>query len=77
MKNRLVDVHNMLIAQMEALSDGDLDMDGVKTEAERAKAMCQVAGAIEKNARLALDAQGGTRHAGKQELGLLTLKDAV
>lgn len=58
MKNKLTDVHNHLVAQLDRLGDEDLPSDPEKMDREinRSKAVAQVAGTIVSNGRLMLDA---------------------
>jgi hypothetical protein len=54
MKNTLSDLNNHLFAQLERLSDEDLDEEQVKKEVQRSKAITDVAKVIVDNGRLAL-----------------------
>jgi len=56
MKNKLMDLNDILFAQLEQLSDTDIVGDGLKQEVDRSKAMCHVAAHIVDNARLSLQA---------------------
>ena len=56
MKNKLTDLNDHLFSQLERLSEKDLSKDNLAEEINRAKALCQVAGCVIGNARLALDA---------------------
>lgn len=56
-KTTLDDLNRHLFEQLERLNDEDLEGEKLKTEMERSKAVCQVAGVIVNNARLALDAE--------------------
>lgn len=56
MKNKLIDLNNHLFAQMERLSDEDLEGEGLAEEIRRSKAVSVTANQIISNARLALDA---------------------
>ena len=46
--NNFIDVHNMLVAQLQKLSDDNLCKDAkkLKLQTDRAKAMCGIAGQI-------------------------------
>ncbi len=55
-KNKLLDLNDHLFAQMERLSDEDLEGEKLSQEILRAKAVGAVATQIIGNARLALDA---------------------
>ena len=55
MKNTLSDLNNHLFAQLERLSDEDLDEEEVKKEVARSKAIISVAKVIVDNGKLALD----------------------
>ena len=54
MKNKLSDIHNMLVAQMERLSDDNLCPDTLNEELVRTRALCGITKAIVENGRLAL-----------------------
>ncbi|SHO50114.1 hypothetical protein [Anaerocolumna xylanovorans] len=55
MKNTLTDLNNHLFAELERLSDEDLDEEAVKKEVQRSKAITSVAKVIVENGKLALD----------------------
>lgn len=55
MKNSLGDVHNHLMARLEALGDEGLTGEALDCEIARAKAACAVSRAITDNARVMLD----------------------
>ena len=57
MKNNLTDMHNLLLAQMETLADGELTGDKLDEEIKRAEAMTDIAKPVIANGRLVLDAQ--------------------
>lgn len=57
MKNKLSDVHNHLVAQLERLSDESLDAEKLQLELERTKAIAVVSNQIVANARVVLDAK--------------------
>lgn len=56
MKNKLVDLNNHLFAQLERLSEEDMDADKIEAEAKRADAMVAVADMILRGADLNLKA---------------------
>ena len=56
-KNRLGDLHDHLMARVEALGDETVKGQALKDEIARSRAAAQVAGTIIDNARLALDAE--------------------
>ena len=56
MKNRLSDLNNHLFAQLERLSDEDLDAEKIEQEVKRADAIVDVSEQIIKNADLQLKA---------------------
>lgn len=55
-KNRLSDLNDHLFAQIERLSDEDLDSEGIEREVRRASALVGVADQITSNADLQLKA---------------------
>lgn len=57
MKNKLSDVHNHLMAQLERLSDEALDAEKLQLELDRTKAIAVVSSQIVANARVVLDAK--------------------
>lgn len=57
MKNKQIDLHNHLMAQMERLNDENLTGDRLKDEIKRGSAMSSVASQIVANAKLALAAK--------------------
>lgn len=61
MKNKLIDLNNHLFAQMERLSEENIDKKKLEDELARTKAISMVAGHIISNARLALDAKVAIR----------------
>ena len=67
MKNKLTDLNDHLFAQLQRLSKEGLSKDGLAEEVNRAKALCQVAGCVIGNARLALDAMVESRNIMGQE----------
>ena len=56
MKNKLTDLNDHLFAQLERLSDEDLDAEALEREVKRADAMVDVADKITANADLQLKA---------------------
>lgn len=56
MKNTLSDLNNHLFAQLERLSDEDLEGDSLESEISRAKAVTDVASQIISNSSLVLKA---------------------
>lgn len=57
MKNTLVDLNNHLFAEMERLSDEELNGENLAEEIERARAVCNVSSQIIANGSLALRAE--------------------
>lgn len=56
MKNRLSDLNNHLFAQLERLSDEDLEPEKIDQEAKRGEAIVAVADQIIRNAALQIQA---------------------
>jgi hypothetical protein len=56
MKNKLSDLNNHLFAQLERLSDEDLDQDELEKEIKRTEAIVDVSDKIVRNADLQLKA---------------------
>lgn len=56
MKNKLVDLNNHLFAQLERLSDEDLEAEHIEREIKRTDAIVSVAEQIVANANLAIKA---------------------
>lgn len=54
-KNKLVDLNNILFAQMERLSDEDITQEKLDMEVERSKALAGISKQIIENAKLAND----------------------
>lgn len=54
MKNTLKDLNNHLFAQLERLSDEDLDEEQIKKEVQRSRAITDVAKVIVENGKLVL-----------------------
>lgn len=57
MKNKLIDLNNILFEQLERLNDEDLTDEKLKEEINRSKAMGDIAHQVISNARLALDVE--------------------
>jgi hypothetical protein len=57
MKNKLIDLNNSLMDQIQRLEDCETGDEKLKTEVERSKAISHVASKIIDNGRLVLDAQ--------------------
>ena len=57
MKNTLLDVHNILMEQLERLSDEDLDDEQLEKEMKRSKSMTDLTKVIVDNSNTMLDAQ--------------------
>lgn len=74
MKNKQIDLHNMLFAQLERLSDEELKGDELKAEVKRAHAITSVSREIILNGKLALQAQIAVRD-GRAEKMPEMLKD--
>ena len=68
MKNTLGDLNNHLFAEIERLSDEELNEDELKSEIDRARAITSVSKQIIENGALALRAEKF-----KQEMGLDSL----
>lgn len=56
MKNRLIDLNNHLFAQLERLSEEDLNPDQIDSEVKRTEAIVSVSQQIVQNADLSLKA---------------------
>jgi len=56
MKNKLSDIHNHLVEQLEWLADRDVKGEALAAEIKRSDAMCKVAGMIIANGNLVLNA---------------------
>ena len=69
MNNKLSDLNNHLFAEIERLSDEELNEDELKSEIDRARAITSVSKQIIENGALALRAEKF-----KQEMGLDSLK---
>lgn len=65
MQNKLTDLNNHLLAQLERLNDESLSGDQLQDEIERSRAITGVSKEVVSNARLVLDAE---KH--KREYGL-------
>lgn len=57
MRNTLVDLNNHLFAELERLSDEDLQGDDLEIELKRAKGITNVSRNIVENAKVLLDAR--------------------
>ncbi|WP_417441939.1 hypothetical protein [Idiomarina sp.] len=57
MKNKMMDLHNHLFAQLERLSDEDLKEEALSQELKRADAVAKVSMTIVKNAEVCLKAE--------------------
>lgn len=57
MKNKLTDLNDHLFAQLERLSDEDLQGEDLESEINRAKAITAISGQIIQNGNLALKAE--------------------
>ena len=57
MQNKLTDLNNHLFAQMERLSDEDLNEEQLRSEIERAKAITAISSQIIQNGALVLKAE--------------------
>lgn len=57
MNNKLTDLNNHLFAQMERLSDEDLNEEQLRHEIERAKAITAISSQIIQNGALVLKAE--------------------
>ncbi|NWO08717.1 MAG: hypothetical protein HLX50_24340 [Alteromonadaceae bacterium] len=57
MKNKMMDLHNHLFAQLERLSDEDLKEEELSQELKRADAVSKVSMTIVKNAEVCLKAE--------------------
>ena len=68
MNNKLSDLNNHLFAELERLSDEELNEDELKSEISRARAITSVSKQIIENGALALKAEKF-----KQEMGLDSL----
>lgn len=57
MKNKLIDLNNLLFEQMERLMDEELTKEQIQTEIERTRAVSNIASTIIQNGALALKAE--------------------
>lgn len=57
MKNNITDMDNALFCQLERLNDEGLKPKEIKAEAQRSRAMCQVAGKLLESGDLQLKAR--------------------
>ena len=72
MNNKLSDLNNHLFAEIERLSDEELNDDELKSEIDRARAITSVSKQIIENGELALRAEKF-----KQEMGLDSLNTTM
>ena len=72
MNNKLSDLNNHLFAELERLSDEELNEDELKSEIDRARAITSVSKQIIENGALALRAEKF-----KQEMGLDSLNTPI
>lgn len=70
-KNKLTDLNDHLFAQLERMLDEDLTPEQIETEAQRAKAIVDVADQITGNAQLQLKAAKLFAEHGNQILHML------
>lgn len=56
MRNSLVDVHNILMEQLERLNDDDLNEESLEKEFKRSVAMTNIASSIAENANTVIRA---------------------
>lgn len=70
MKNKLSDLNNHLFAQLERLSDEDLDSEQLGMEIERAKSISSISSQIVSNAQLQLKAVELQCEYGTKNIGL-------
>lgn len=73
MKNKLSDLNNHLFAQLERLSDEDLQGDDLKDEIKRAKGVTDISAQIIQNAGLQLKAVELQLEYGTKNIGLNNL----
>ncbi len=64
MNNKLMDLNNLMFAQLERLNSGSLNDEQLKKEIERSKAMTSVAQTIINNANMVINAQVAIRKHG-------------
>ena len=69
MKNTMVDLHNHLMARIEALSDEGTSGEALEAEIERSKAVGSLATVMIGNARLALDVDRHLSEYGRKNAG--------
>lgn len=70
MKNKLSDLNNHLFAQLERLSDEDLNSEQLEMEIERAKSISSISSQIVSNAQLQLKAVEVQCEYGTKNIGL-------
>jgi hypothetical protein len=72
MKNKMIDLHNHLFAQLERLSDEDIKGDKLNEEIIRADAVAKISQNIIKNVDLSLKAQRM-----KEEFGITKMPEML
>lgn len=72
MKNKMIDLHNHLFAQLERLSDEDIKGDKLNEEITRADAISKISTNIIKNVDLSLKAQRM-----KEEFGITKMPEML
>lgn len=68
MKNKAIDMHNILFETLERLNDTDINGEDLTTEIKRADAINKTASQIISNARLVLDAERMKNEYGDMDL---------
>jgi len=68
MKNKAIDLHNILFEQLERLSDTDVKGKELVEEIQRAEAMNKVAGQIISNGNMVLRAMETAKKIGTKDL---------
>ena len=67
MKNTLMDVHNILMEELERLNDEDIKDKDLEKEIKRSKSMTEITKVIVDNSKTMLDAQKLTIEYGKSK----------